>query len=159
MTRPGHVHLRLTAANLDGLDRWAKAHGLTRNESANQLFERFLGGEEMGRIQRTMMLAESLTRNLETLDEAHTQTAITAGFAHRQVLQRLTSIELAATETLFLLRASVAASDPATYQEIETSMRSVTTELRRQLKQDIRSLHIPEDGAAEDEDDEEEDDE
>ena len=79
MTRPGHVHLRLTAANLDGLDRWAKAHGLTRNDSANQLFERFLGGEEMGRIQRTMMLAESLTKNLETLDEAHTQTAITAG--------------------------------------------------------------------------------
>lgn len=159
MTRPGHVHLRLSAANLDGLDRWATAHGITRNEAANQLFERFLGGEEMGRIQRAVMLAESLTANLEKLDDAHTQAAATAGFAHRQLLTRLTSIELIATETLFLLRARLAADDPDTYKEVEAGMRSAARELRRQLRHDIRDLRTPEDGEEDEPDDDEGEDE
>lgn len=155
MTRPGHVHLRLATANLDGLDRWAEAHGVSRNEAANQLFERFLGGEEVGKIQRAVMLAESLSQNLEALDDAHTQLAARTGFAHLQLLQRLTSIELVATETLFLLRASSASMAPMTYKEVQGGMSSVTTEMRRQLRRDMRALGLsPSDEEAADDTDE-----
>ncbi len=142
MTRPGHVHLRLTAANLGGLDRWAEAHDLSRNEAANRLFERFMGGEEVGQIQRAVMLVESIAVDLETLDDARSQTAARAGFAHLQLLRRLTSIELIATEILFLLRASISSMEPATYKEVQTGMRSVTSDLRRQLRHDMRELGL-----------------